>query len=232
MSSPRSRLRATAARCSRRIKAPRWPARTWPAWRRCSSSCIPTWTPMMIKSALMTTTTQMTGAANTAPFTAGSGLVNPNAAMNPGLVFDSGAGGMAGIRLRHRARSRRRAARRHRWLRSTRPISTSPSIAGVARDRRCPYVVTRRVTNVATRRRPIAPRCRDHRFHRGGLARRPLRSLPGETKSLTVTLTRTDGGALRRVSVRRADAERRHPQRARPDRGQAGPADHHRGDRR
>ena len=49
----------------------------------------PDWSPMMIKSALMTTATQMAGAANQLPFNAGSGLVNPNAAMNPGLVFDS-----------------------------------------------------------------------------------------------------------------------------------------------
>ena len=49
----------------------------------------PDWSPMMIKSALMTTATQMAGAANQLPFNAGSGLVNPTAAMNPGLVFDS-----------------------------------------------------------------------------------------------------------------------------------------------
>lgn len=58
----------------------------------------PTWTPMMVKSALMTTATQVdnTGApiinddgtaAN--PFNYGAGHVVPTSALNPGLVFNS-----------------------------------------------------------------------------------------------------------------------------------------------
>ena len=53
----------------------------------------PRWTPMMIKSAMMTTTTDvLDGPATDASviFSAGAGHVAPNAADDPGLVFDSG----------------------------------------------------------------------------------------------------------------------------------------------
>jgi subtilisin family serine protease len=57
----------------------------------------PTWSPMAIKSALMTTGTDVldggTPAPNTLPaliFRQGAGHVNPAAAMNPGLVYDAG----------------------------------------------------------------------------------------------------------------------------------------------
>jgi len=57
----------------------------------------PTWSPMMIKSALMTTGSDVldggTPAPNTNPvliFRQGAGHVQPNSALNPGLVYDSG----------------------------------------------------------------------------------------------------------------------------------------------
>ena len=53
----------------------------------------PAWTPMMIKSALMTTASDLiniSGAART--FAQGAGHVDPRKAADPGLVFDSGAG--------------------------------------------------------------------------------------------------------------------------------------------
>ena len=53
----------------------------------------PRWTPMMIKSAMMTTTTNvLDGPATDASviFSAGAGHVAPNAANDPGLVIDSG----------------------------------------------------------------------------------------------------------------------------------------------
>ncbi|MEH1166270.1 S8 family serine peptidase [Micromonospora sp. CPCC 205539] len=52
----------------------------------------PTWSPMAVKSALMTTavdTKTATGGVNTDPFTQGSGQVNPRRMMDPGLVYDS-----------------------------------------------------------------------------------------------------------------------------------------------
>jgi subtilisin family serine protease len=53
----------------------------------------PTWTPMMIKSALMTSAGDVLDGPNTNPlviFRQGAGHVRPNLATNPGLVFNSG----------------------------------------------------------------------------------------------------------------------------------------------
>jgi subtilisin family serine protease len=53
----------------------------------------PDWSPMMIKSALMTTAYDVLDGPNTNPlviFRQGAGHVKPNSAVDPGLVFDSG----------------------------------------------------------------------------------------------------------------------------------------------
>lgn len=53
----------------------------------------PSWTPMMIKSALMTSASDILDGANTNPlviFRQGAGHVRPNGAADPGLVFNSG----------------------------------------------------------------------------------------------------------------------------------------------
>jgi subtilisin family serine protease len=52
----------------------------------------PTWSPMAVKSALMTTATDTktaAGGTNTDPYAQGSGEVEPTAMLNPGLVYDS-----------------------------------------------------------------------------------------------------------------------------------------------
>jgi Subtilase family/Fibronectin type-III domain/Peptidase inhibitor I9/PA domain len=56
-------------------------------------SARPTWSPARIKSAIMTTAGDILDGPNTNPlviFRQGAGHVNPTAALNPGLVFDSG----------------------------------------------------------------------------------------------------------------------------------------------
>lgn len=53
----------------------------------------PNWTPMMVKSALMTSGIDVVGVSNTSPatiFSQGAGHIRPNSAADPGLVFDSG----------------------------------------------------------------------------------------------------------------------------------------------
>jgi hypothetical protein len=53
----------------------------------------PTWSPMAIKSALMTTGYDVLDGPNTNPlviFRQGAGHVKPNSAADPGLVYDSG----------------------------------------------------------------------------------------------------------------------------------------------
>jgi subtilisin family serine protease len=53
----------------------------------------PDWTPMMVKSALMTTTSDVktaSGAIDNDPFARGAGEVQPSKMLTPGLVYDSG----------------------------------------------------------------------------------------------------------------------------------------------
>ena len=53
----------------------------------------PDWTPMMVKSALMTTTSDVktaSGAIDNDPFARGAGEVQPSKMLDPGLVYDSG----------------------------------------------------------------------------------------------------------------------------------------------
>ena len=61
----------------------------------------PTWSPMAIKSALMTTAYQTTKSGTPgvfgSPFSFGAGHVDINKAVNPGLVFDSGFGDWLGF---------------------------------------------------------------------------------------------------------------------------------------
>lgn len=62
----------------------------------------PTWSPAAVKSALMTTAYQTTRTGTTGltfggPFDFGAGHVDPNPAMNPGLVFEAGFGDYLGF---------------------------------------------------------------------------------------------------------------------------------------
>jgi subtilisin family serine protease len=60
----------------------------------------PDWSPMMIKSALMTTAYDVLDGSNTDPlviFSQGAGHVRPSKAADPGLVFDSGFGDWLGF---------------------------------------------------------------------------------------------------------------------------------------
>lgn len=60
----------------------------------------PDWTPMMVKSALMTTAYDILDGPNTNPlviFRQGAGHVKPNSAADPGLVFNSGFGDWLGF---------------------------------------------------------------------------------------------------------------------------------------
>ena len=50
----------------------------------------PRWSPAAVKSALMTTAEDHASAASNHPFAQGAGLVVPNSAVDPGLVFDAG----------------------------------------------------------------------------------------------------------------------------------------------
>jgi subtilisin family serine protease len=154
----------------------------------------PEWTPMMIKSALMTTATQMTGATSTAPFNVGSGLVNPTAAMNPGLVFDSTpAEWLAFICGTGQISTANCTAA------GVAPINptdlNTPSIAVSRATESLPYVVTRRVTNVGGTPAIYSATVTAITGFTTVVSPSTLALAPGETKSFTVALTRTGTAA-------------------------------------
>jgi len=154
----------------------------------------PDWTPMMIKSALMTTATQMAGAANQAPFSVGSGLVNPNAAMNPGLVFDSTASEWLAFVC-----GTGQIPAENCTAAGVTPINptdlNSASIAVSRATESLPYVVTRRVTNVGGAAATYIATVTPITGFTAVVSPSTLAIGPGETKSFTVTLTRTGTAA-------------------------------------
>jgi subtilisin family serine protease len=151
----------------------------------------PTWTPAMIKSALMTTATDTfpdtipSGDTRGAlPFGQGAGHINPNGAMDPGLVFDiapidyqrylcglgvSGAncsgGQIAGYNLNL-------------------PSISVGNVLGST-------VVTRKVTNVSSEAETYTPTAAVTGYS-AVVSPTSLTVAPGASASFTVTLTRTN----------------------------------------
>ena len=113
-SSPRLRRRTTTGADSTCTAAPRCRARTWPVSAALLKELHPDWSPMAIKSALMTTGYDVldgTRAANPIViFRQGAGHVSPLKAADPGLVFDSRLQRLAGVPVRHRPAARWRVA--------------------------------------------------------------------------------------------------------------------------
>ena len=168
----------------------------------------PSWSPMAIKSALMTTAGDVldggTPAPNTDPiliFRQGAGHVQPNSAINPGLVFDSGF---------------------NEWLAflcGTRQLTASycPSISIDPSDLNVPSIaigdmagvqtVKRRVTNVGASTATYTPSYTGMAGFTVAFNPAALTVAPGQTKDLTVTFTRTsstlnayEGGQLKLVA--------------------------------
>ena len=154
----------------------------------------PSWSPMAIKSALMTSAADVLDGPSTSPlviFRQGAGHVRPNSAADPGLVYDSGfldwlaflCGSTSGI-----------------------GPSTCTALQGLgysfdASDLNVPSIaigdlagiqtVTRRVTNVGTTAATYNASVAGLAGFTVAVAPSTLTLAPGETKQLTVTLTRT-----------------------------------------
>ncbi len=151
----------------------------------------PTWSPMMIKSALMTTGTDVldggTPAPNTNPvliFRQGAGHVQPNKALDPGLVYDAGfadwlsficgaqpGGGCTGVT----------------------PIDPSDlNQASIAiGDMAGVQTVKRRVTNVSGKSLSVSATVTGMSGFTAVVSPATLNVAPGKTADFTVTFSRT-----------------------------------------
>jgi subtilisin family serine protease len=158
----------------------------------------PDWSPMAIKSALMTTGYDVldggTPAPNTNPvliFRQGAGHVNPNSAANPGVVYDSGwSDWLAFI-----------CATQPQGLTSTCNALWSSGYSKDASDFNSPSIaigalagsqtVTRRITNVSGNPLTLAASVTGLVGITTTVTPASLTLDPGETKSFTVTFRRT-----------------------------------------
>jgi subtilisin family serine protease len=151
----------------------------------------PDWTPMMIKSALMTTGSDVldggTPAPNTNPvliFRQGAGHVEPNSAADPGLVLTAGFNDWLGF-----------LCGTGQLVASFCPsLTVDPSNLNVASiaigDMAGVQTVTRKLTNVGGRSTYTASFTGMTGFN-VAISPASLTLNPGETKSFTVTFTRT-----------------------------------------
>ncbi len=154
----------------------------------------PGWTPMMIKSALMTSAYDVLDGPNTHPlviFRQGAGHVRPNTAMNPGLVYTSGwndwlaflCGATTGV-----------AAPTCNALVSM-GYSLDPSDLNVPSiaigDLAGIQTVTRKVTNVGSSPATYIPSVSGLVGFSVQVTPATLTLNPGQTKSFTVRITRT-----------------------------------------
>jgi subtilisin family serine protease len=154
----------------------------------------PDWTPMMIKSALMTTASDVLDGPNTNPiviFRQGAGHVAPNDAADPGLVFESGVnewlaflcGTTMGV-----------SASLCNALASA-GYSLDPSDLNVASiaigDLAGVQTVTRSVTNVGPSTATYSPTVTGMGGFAVNVSPTTLALEPGQTKSFQVTFTRT-----------------------------------------
>jgi len=151
----------------------------------------PTWSPMAIKSALMTTASDVLDGPNTNPlviFRQGAGHVQPNTAADPGLVFDSGFLDWAGFACGTNAVD---------------PVNCTdngipvinPSDFNVASiavgNLVASQTVTRRVTNVGRAAATYTPSVEGLAGFDVTVTPAALTLARGQTKSFKVTLTRT-----------------------------------------
>ena len=152
----------------------------------------PSWSPMAIKSALMTTAGDVLDGPNTNPlviFRQGAGHVRPNNAADPGLVFDAGfsdwlsficgvqpGSGCAGVT----------------------PIDPSNlNVASIAiGDMAGVQTVTRRVTNVGGNPATYSPSYTGMAGFSVAISPATLTLAAGETQSFNMTFTRTAAAAL------------------------------------
>ena len=150
----------------------------------------PRWSPMAIKSALMTSAGDVLDGANTDPlviFRQGAGHVRPNSAVDPGLVFDSDVVDWFGFLCGTQLGPDFCAANGVPVLKPSDLNMPSIAIGSVAGTE----TVTRRVTNVGGGFATYVPTVTGMTGFDVQVSPRFLTLARGQTKSFTVTFTRT-----------------------------------------
>jgi hypothetical protein len=153
----------------------------------------PDWSPMAIKSALMTTARDVLDGPDTDPsviFSQGAGFVKPNAALDPGLVFDSNAYDWYGFLCGSGEVPTYYCTSYWGIPVVTADSLNTPSIAiGTLAGTQ---TVTRRVTNVTDRTSTYTASITGMSGFTVGFSPKRLIVGPGQTKTFTVTFKRTN----------------------------------------
>jgi hypothetical protein len=141
----------------------------------------PSWSPAAMRSALATTATPLAGSATSAIFNAGSGHVNPTKSLDPGLVYDAGWDDyIAFLQGQHLLEGE--------GIDASDLNQPSIAIGGLAGKQ----TVTRKVTNVASTSSTYTAALTAPAGFTAVVEPASFTIAPGETKSYTVTFTRTD----------------------------------------
>jgi subtilisin family serine protease len=155
----------------------------------------PAWTPMMIKSALMTTAGDVLDGPNTHPlvvFRQGAGHVKPNAALDPGLVFDSNFADWLGFLCGTGLPTSFCTSAGVPVVAPTNMNTASIAIGSLAGVQ----TVTRRVTNVSKTSSTYTPSIAGMSGFNVSFSPATLTIAPGQTKAISVTFTRTGAPLL------------------------------------
>ncbi len=150
----------------------------------------PTWSPMAIKSALMTTGTDVLDSSistSTRIFRQGGGHVKPLAASNPGLVFDSGFVDWVGFLCGTQLRASFCTSRGIPVLNPSNLNVASIALGAVPGT----LTVTRRVTNVGAASATYTASYTGMAGFTVSVSPASFPIAPGQTKEFSVTLTRT-----------------------------------------
>ncbi|HEY8049661.1 MAG TPA: S8 family serine peptidase, partial [Ramlibacter sp.] len=156
----------------------------------------PKWSPMMIKSAMMTTAYDVLDGPSTNPlvvFRQGAGFVNPTAALDPGLVFDSSYTDWAGFMCgQYIVPSSYCTSQRIPVIDPVNMNEASIAVGTLAGSQ----TVTRRVTNVSTRPTTYTASLSGLDGYTVKVSPPKLAVPAGQTKTFTVTITANGGGVV------------------------------------
>jgi subtilisin family serine protease len=154
----------------------------------------PGWSPMMIKSALMTTGYDVLDGPNTNPlviFRQGAGHVKPNSALDPGLVYDSGFNDWLALICATQPQGLE-ATCNALWIAGYSRDASDLNQASIAiGDMAGVQTVTRRVTNVSGKRLTVTPAVTGMVGFDTEVSVESLTLAPGASASFTVRFTRT-----------------------------------------